>query len=249
MRYLEIADDLRGRILDGAYRAGARLPSNRALAARYDTTLATLRSALQLLAEDGWVRIEHGNGTFVGDLGADAEVLASLSAEDLAGASALETRVVRVATAACGPGVASALGLAAGDVVAQVDRVRLVDGRPLIFQSSSVPRPWADRLADYDGRQPLYVFLREHAGVVAASSREHVEARVISPEAAVQLGQPLDAVVLRSTRTSLTYNSQPVLFDDAQIASGPLTLVIERRGRACRAGFELDPDRGAHRVP
>lgn len=64
-KYKAIADDLRSRIHAGAYRAGAQLPAEQALAAEYAVTHVTLRKALKVLAEEGLVVRRHGAGTFV----------------------------------------------------------------------------------------------------------------------------------------------------------------------------------------
>ncbi|WP_329195237.1 MULTISPECIES: GntR family transcriptional regulator [unclassified Streptomyces] len=60
-----IADDLRNQILSGRIEAGARLPSEAQLAARYAVSTPTLRSALALLQGEGLVEKFHGSGNFV----------------------------------------------------------------------------------------------------------------------------------------------------------------------------------------
>jgi GntR family transcriptional repressor for pyruvate dehydrogenase complex len=52
-------------ILDGRLEAGARLPSQRALAERLEVSRASLREALSALETLGLLRIEPGRGTFV----------------------------------------------------------------------------------------------------------------------------------------------------------------------------------------
>ncbi|MEU0405563.1 GntR family transcriptional regulator, partial [Streptomyces sp. NPDC006197] len=60
-----IADDLRAQISTGRIKAGARLPSEAQLAARYTVSTPTLRSALALLQAGGLVEKVHGKGNFV----------------------------------------------------------------------------------------------------------------------------------------------------------------------------------------
>jgi GntR family transcriptional regulator len=60
-----IADDLRRKIETGELTPGARLPSERELAARYRVARNTAREAARLLAEEGLVVAEHGRGVFV----------------------------------------------------------------------------------------------------------------------------------------------------------------------------------------
>src|SRR3954463_2879914 len=63
--YLRIADELRDQIATGGFAEGERLPSENALAARYDTTRTTVRKALALLRAEGHLVSEQGKGVFV----------------------------------------------------------------------------------------------------------------------------------------------------------------------------------------
>ncbi|MEU6000519.1 GntR family transcriptional regulator [Streptomyces sp. NPDC047197] len=60
-----IADDLRNQITAGRLKPGERLPSETQLAAHYEVSTATLRSALAVLQGQGLVEKIHGKGNFV----------------------------------------------------------------------------------------------------------------------------------------------------------------------------------------
>ena len=64
-RYERIAGELRAAILAGKHRPGARIESENELAARYQVSRQTVRKALAALIEQGYLRAEHGRGTFV----------------------------------------------------------------------------------------------------------------------------------------------------------------------------------------
>ncbi|TWE10501.1 GntR family transcriptional regulator [Rudaeicoccus suwonensis] len=65
-RYQQIAAQLRAQILDGTYQVGDRLPTLLQLQRDLGVPgINTVRSALKVLADDGLVRTDHGNGTFV----------------------------------------------------------------------------------------------------------------------------------------------------------------------------------------
>jgi GntR family transcriptional regulator len=63
--YRRIADELREAIHRQEFAEGDRLPSENRLAAKYDTTRATVRKAFALLRADGLVLSEQGKGVFV----------------------------------------------------------------------------------------------------------------------------------------------------------------------------------------
>jgi GntR family transcriptional regulator len=59
-----IADDLRGQILGRDLRAGAKLPSEAALSARYNVTRVTANRAVRVLRDEGLVVHRHSVGWF-----------------------------------------------------------------------------------------------------------------------------------------------------------------------------------------
>lgn len=65
-RYAQIYDDLCRRLSKGEWQAGDRLPGIHALMKHYETpSLNTVRSAQQLLVNEGVLRTEQGRGTYV----------------------------------------------------------------------------------------------------------------------------------------------------------------------------------------
>ena len=62
---LGIADDLRGRILDGEFVTGTRLPSEQALADEYEVSRATIRTALAAVSRRGLIESHRNAGWFV----------------------------------------------------------------------------------------------------------------------------------------------------------------------------------------
>lgn len=54
-------------VVEGTLKAGTQLPPEQRLAAATGFSLGTVQKALAQLAEEGWVRREHGRGTFVAE--------------------------------------------------------------------------------------------------------------------------------------------------------------------------------------
>ena len=63
--YTRIADHFRKKIIDGELPPESRLPNQRELAEEFNTTLMTVRQALEVLEEESLIRTEHGVGSFV----------------------------------------------------------------------------------------------------------------------------------------------------------------------------------------
>src|SRR5882762_11686555 len=61
----QIVEDLRNQILSGELADGARLPSERELAARYDVSAPTIREAVRVLTAMGLLSTRNGSRTTV----------------------------------------------------------------------------------------------------------------------------------------------------------------------------------------
>lgn len=66
--YMEIADDLRQRLLSGDFKPGQRFYSVRGLITETRRSLPTVRSALNILIKDGLLEARQGSGIYVTDL-------------------------------------------------------------------------------------------------------------------------------------------------------------------------------------
>jgi DNA-binding FadR family transcriptional regulator len=60
-----IYSDILNRIIEGEYKEGDRLPTEHALAERFETSRPTVREALARLRADGIIATRHGSGTTV----------------------------------------------------------------------------------------------------------------------------------------------------------------------------------------
>ena len=89
----QIVHDIRGQILSRRLHRGARLPSERELAALYEVSPPTVREALRSLAATNLVEARHGTGTFViadADMLISSALAAVVQLEDVSLASVLE---------------------------------------------------------------------------------------------------------------------------------------------------------------
>jgi GntR family transcriptional regulator len=64
-RYVEVADELRARIIAGDFANGAQLPTESALCERHGVSRFTVREALRRLQAEGLIRRRRGSGTTI----------------------------------------------------------------------------------------------------------------------------------------------------------------------------------------
>lgn len=68
LKYLQIMEDLKKQIVAGEIQAGDKLPSENELAARYKVSRQTVRKAIAILENAGFIYAEHGRGTFCSEI-------------------------------------------------------------------------------------------------------------------------------------------------------------------------------------
>lgn len=68
LKYSKLAEDLKRMILEGGIQAGEKLPSENVLAEQYQVSRHTVRKALAILTNEGYIYAEHGKGTFCSEL-------------------------------------------------------------------------------------------------------------------------------------------------------------------------------------
>lgn len=78
---MQLADVLRKEINEGTRVPGQRIPTQEVLAAQYHVSRSTVIQAIDLLREEGLVRVRQGSGTFVREIG-DAAPAATAEAAD-----------------------------------------------------------------------------------------------------------------------------------------------------------------------
>lgn len=136
-----MAAELRADLRRGAIGAGARLPPEAVLAARFGVSRFTIRRALSDLEQDGLLRIEHGRGIFASD-----DLLPYPIGERTRFTQALRDaaltpgrRVLNQAIVPADAAAARALGLAPGDDVVLVETLGEADGRVISFGRTMLP--------------------------------------------------------------------------------------------------------------
>lgn len=132
----QLADELRERIRAGEWAPGERLPSEPELARRQAVSRSSLRSAIAILEEEGYINRRHGSGTYVAHRPALPNDLSrNFGVSSLIRATGLEPGIAEqsVEIVIAPPAVAAALDLEPDEPVAVVRRVRTASGRRVAY--------------------------------------------------------------------------------------------------------------------
>jgi GntR family transcriptional regulator len=244
-RYHQIAQSLRERIGTGALAAGERLDNQRVLAREFGVTLMTLRQALELLERDGLITRRHGLGTFVASPSIDYDILhlRAFAGDLSAKGEHVATRLLGSHTARPDHHVARALDLAGAMRVFVVERLRLVDGRPMSFQASYLPAGIGEEVAKADlAVTPLGQVLAFKLGIELTGARETVAAVQLDARAARELGCRRGAPAFRSDRVSLGADGAPVVYDRVLIPGDRFRITRQLQYNGSASAFRAESD-------
>ena len=197
--YVQVKESLKDQIDAGGRTAGEQLPGEPELCRLYDVSRTVIRQALRDLELEGLIVRQKGRGTFVAEPKLREGLFQELTGfyEDMAGkgrppVSQVLTQEIIPATAK----IAGYLRLRPGAEVVHIDRLRFVDGEPLVLVATYLPAARCPGLEGVDfTERSLYEYLATAYGLIIARGRRTLEAVPASEyEAkllAVRKGAPL----------------------------------------------------------
>ncbi|MFI0742385.1 GntR family transcriptional regulator [Streptomyces sp. NPDC021100] len=229
--YRDIAADLRMQISEGRYAPGDKLPLLTELQKTYGASYQTVRSAIDLLKQEGMVEAIRRRGTIVRERPDKRRITRSRQVFrdeigyyfDQAAQSWVPVKPPTVAWGTVPIDLAGAMDLSVGSEVLIRDRVMGdPDTRePLQISTSYLPAELArgTRLAEPDtGPGGIYDRLEE-MGHLPLSWSESVSSRMPTPDESQTLKLSKGVPVLRITRTTTSPSGQVVEVNDSRVSA------------------------------
>lgn len=236
-RGASLTSDVRDRLLD-AMRAGAfadgRIPPEAELAADLGVSRATVRAALQTLAEDGIVSRRRRHGTVVNEhmLTRNLPLNRLVSFRDLVEQSGHEASVdpSRQRVEQPDAKIADALALAAGERCLVVERLLRADGVPVIAVTDVLALRWLEcEPAEVASADTTFAFIAQNTSAGASHSLLEIVPRVATG------GEPLDLKLADGTPYAelreliFTAANEPIAFSQVALDCRRVSLTLVRR--------------------
>jgi GntR family transcriptional regulator len=209
--YLQVRDALLERIKDGRWKPGANLPSEIDLYRQLGVSLGTLRKALGVLESEQLIVREPGRGTFVrhhqaGQGHSRFDPIRGTDGAPLR--SNVRSRKVKLASPTAAE--RTLLKLKSGEQVVRIQRIRMLDQRPLAWEQACLPDRRFPGLVGHEDIPDELEELAQDWGVILARAEAKVRVAPVTSAAAVALSLAERTPVLALERVAFDTDHEPV---------------------------------------
>lgn len=178
--YYKVKNDLESKISNGVYKKGDFIPCEPELEKYYKVSRTTIRKAINMLVDDGYMTIIRGMGTKVTLSKLNMKVSELMSFTEIMKNQGMTPSVkdIRIKRMCPSKEVADALEISPLDEVFEIYRVRTADGVPITTNTSYIP---CRLIEDYDlslleKKQSLYRVLEEDFNIVVSVTEDTITA-------------------------------------------------------------------------
>ena len=176
MQYVKIKDAIVEQITSGMLTPRQKLPAERKLAESFGTTRVTLREALSLLEAEGIIFREDRRGWFISPDPLIYDPTQTLNFSNMAKAQnrVPKTDLISAKCILANTQAATLLQLPPFANVYQIDRVRYLEERPVVFVTNYVRPELFPDLLSHDLSQSLTEIYQQHYGTVYQKVRYRI---------------------------------------------------------------------------
>jgi GntR family transcriptional regulator len=229
-RYVQLKRVIEAAIRNGMIKPGDALPAEREIAARTELSRVTVRKAVEDLVREGVLLKRHGSGTFI--MPRVRRVEQSLSTltsftEDM------QLRGIRVRTVWLDRGIylpspeeIVALGLASGQRVARVARLRIGNDEPLAIERAALS---VETLPDPSVVETSLYKALERSGMRPVRAIQRISAALLGEADAALLDLPAGSAGLHIARISYLASGKPIEFTRSVYPGHAYDFVAELR--------------------
>ena len=218
--YIQVSDLIRERIVSGYYGPGELLPKEALLAESFDVSRITIRSALEVLSNEGLVIKKQGKGTFI------TENKKTLSINSVQGFYSLlvksgadvETELMKSESVPPNSSLAAELQISETEPIRKIKRLYLVKQKPIaiitthLFEDVQLTGKESEELT-------VYGVLSEKLNEEPVQAQYRITAAIAMEEESEHLTVPVGAPLMILKRTSFNKDGKPIEYTDHLIVA------------------------------
>ncbi len=222
-----VAEQLRAMIMEGSLPPNSQLPNEPDLSAMLKVSRSTVRSALTLLEQGGFIQRRWGVGTFIAKNPPTYNNLSINSGvTQLIRSSGAEPGFIEfmIATIPATEHVANHLSLEPGDPVVVLERVRLANERRVVFSRDIIPQalfhdqegfiPLSEVELYLNEKQSMYTFFRERLGLEIHHGIARLRPLSAEQFIAEKLAIPHGSSILQIEQVDFGSDGEPLAMSD-----------------------------------
>jgi GntR family transcriptional regulator, trehalose operon transcriptional repressor len=176
-KYLNIYNDLVKKIQSNIWSIGELLPSENELASQYETSRETIRKALDLLSQNGYIQKIQGKGSMIIDRNKFSFPVSGIeSFTELAGKLELNSRTIVHSIKYLDPNNKSMEFLKTDphDRVWNVNRIREIDGEKVILDKDYFNDQYLPLLTEEICQGSIYNYIENELGLVIGFAQKEI---------------------------------------------------------------------------
>lgn len=213
-KYLQIADLLRKRILT-QMQPGDRLPPEVTLSSDFGVSRETIRQALEPLEMEGLISRTRGRGSFVAErpVSRPPEKLTGMVEDFMALGLKTHAKLLQKDIVKADEEVAGYLKLEKDTPIVRIDRLRLLDEKPLAYHIAFLPVEIGARVFQENLEHTSIVYVLANTFRFAfEEDQQIVEADTADVRLAEHLGVSIGSPVLLMRRVYITERERPIAY-------------------------------------
>lgn len=215
----ELITKLRKILRSRQFVAGAQFLTEREIAERFRTSRPTANKALSSLVSEGLLEFRQGAGTFVRATILDYDLQRLVSFTDKASAAGkvpgTQVRVFQKCSAVGAPAeVLQALKLTIDEPLLYIERIRLADRKPVIFERRYVVARHCPSMTKTDAKGSLYAFWTTKCKLIISGADESIRAVNATKAQSAQLGISTNTACLFVIATGMLKGGLPLWYEE-----------------------------------
>jgi len=225
--YLQIYNELCGRIISQMYLPGQLIPSENELADEFGVTRATIRNAIKKLQDEGFAYTEKGKGSYVNSPKIEQSLFKFYSFGRDYSKFNIQSVLVKIIDT-IDEDVQKIFGLSSKDQIKQIVRVRKIDNSPVIIETSYIPTNYVPGIEKFDLENlSIYDLLEQNYGFHILKAKEYLDTCIADNYYSKLLEIPSGKPVFVTERTTYNTDQRPIEFRKSIIRSDKFRFSVE----------------------
>lgn len=161
-KYQYVYEQIKNEIEEEVFKSSEKLPSEKEFSEKYDVSVNTIRKALSVLIEKGYIVSRHGSGYYV----SPHKNFSSLKLKSLASTAIdknIESEVISFEIVQASKEQAQNLNIQEKEVIFKIERLRKINGEPNILENTIVPAKLFPTLSKEVFEKSFYNYIEEES--------------------------------------------------------------------------------------